>query len=431
VKLSTLTSAFLLGYVALLSLTPARYVDLVPVKALDRIVLIAGVALIVMALLRERRWENQLSISSHTVALMVPILGIFVAGAVSLFMTPDVVIEQSSLQYLLLHVFALLLTVYLADKASAFGSPARLLGKVTLTLTFASVVGIFLSLAQTTPLDVIQAVGLPTVFDVEHQAALLGQQEERFFGILRAQGFFTHPLEYGAVLVLSYAVIRTRPDLIRRRTIRWTVYSLLLLGGFMSGARSVWLGFVLAELLRRYFMVARGARSVVALVTTIAALSFVLFNVDSIVPLINHVRASTDPLNQSLDARLADYRIVFSTVHDYPFGIGYFNWQNYALRFAGTGTGITPYVALDNAYLRFLAETGVFGLLMYAMYVLRVFLPLPYASAANYDRSVAYVLTGIYAWQAFVFDAFAFQAYTVICAVLITIALRLRRAPNK
>jgi O-antigen ligase len=380
-----------------------------------------------MFLVSKRRWGKQLSVSSHTVALMVPILGIFVAGAVSLFMSPDTFVKQRSLQTLFLHVFQLLLTVYLADKAAAFGSPARLLGKVTLTLAFASVAGILLSLAETTPLDVIAAVGLPTVFDVDLEAALLGQQDVRFFGILRAQGFFTHPLEYGAVLVLAYSVIRTRPDLIRRRTIRWTVYFLLLLGGFMCGARSVWLGFVLAELLIRYFKVTRGARNFATVVAAIAAFSFVFFGFDSIVLYINSLRGSADPLNQSLAARLADYKIVLSTVRDNPFGIGYFNYPNYVSGFAVTETGLSRYGALDNDYLRFLAETGVFGLLMYVMYVLRVFLPLPYASPLNRDRSAAYVLTGIYAWQAFVFDAFAFQAYTMICAVLITIALRLER----
>jgi len=389
--------------------------------SLDRVVLITGVSLTMAFLwLTKRRLGLQVSISLHTVALVVPVFGIFAASAFSALVGPSVIDRQETLKSLFLNTFTILLAIYLADKASVLGSPVRLLGKISLVLAFASIVGIFMTLAYTTPLDIIAALGFQPAGG-EMGTKLLGLEDLRFFGLPRSQGFLTHPIEYGAVLVLSYSVIRARPDVIRRSHVRWIVCFLLLLGGLSSGSLSAWLGFIIAELVIRYFRLGRVGRIYTAITLAVVTVSSILLSLDTIASYTSYLSLNSNSLSESLTARLADYRVVFGSLRDNLFGVGYESWTNYA---QSRGWSY-QYYYLDNDYLRFLAQGGALGLLMYLLYEFRVFLPLPYARPSKLDWSVAYTVTGVYAWQALVFDAFAFQGYEVLSAILITIALRL------
>ncbi len=355
----------------------------------------------------------------HAVALTIPLSGILAIGASSVLMSDAVLEPSENLKQLALQIFTLLLVIQLANLTSS--SPIKLLKGVVWILCIASVMGIAFTMAGMTPLDIIRSIGLDTTSEFAEQ--LVGLADVRFLGLARAQGFFAHPIEYGATLVLAFATVRTRPEIVRLRYLRWIVYSILLLGVFFSGSRGAWLGVVFAEVILRYLRSDKTKRMLFATVTASLVLVLLATNFAQIASYVAEVESSTNPLDKSLAARLVDYEVVVESVAEHPTGVGYANWGNYAQVHAPA----LENQQLDDDYLRFYAEGGLLGLLVYLVFVFRGLLPLPYMLAGR-DRSLVILLTFIYAWQALTYTAFAFQAYTIVHGVLLTIALRLPRS---
>jgi O-antigen ligase len=425
-RVATWNSATLLLYVALLTLTPTRYLGSYGLT-LDRIVLIVGVSgTLIFLVLQSLRSTSPLSVSLYTLALLAPVLGLFLAGSLSLLVEGNEVLDLStSWKDLITEVFIVVLSIYLANRASVSGSPAALLGKVVLILVAASGLGAILTLAGLTPLDVLNATGLTPASQPTTAAGdlLLDTYVVRYFGLPRAQGFFLHSIEYGATLTLAYAVVRSRKDVLQNRYLRWSACACLVAGIVLSGTRGAWLGVILIELMLLYTTFKTRGRFLVVIASTCVVI-FALFFVSPTVisSYSNEVRASTSDTEASIALRLADYKPVFSALRDHPFGVGYANWADYA-QSQGYGYDVAT---LDNDYLRFLAEGGVLGLLAYLLYVFRGLFPISYARS-KHDRSTVYIVTAAYALMAATFDSFAFLAYTVVYAVLLTIALRVKR----
>lgn len=418
VRVATVAAGFLLLYLFALILTPAPFFFLSGLS-FDEVLLFAGaLSMLMIAWPRFLVFGELRARLLHAAALMAPVFAVFAMSAFSLFVSDAVRGGFEDLQELTLQTLTLFLALYLANRACISGSPTKLLKKVVLLVSFASIIGIVFTLSNITPLDFIRSLGLPTVERVE---VLLSVREVRFSGFERAQGFFTHPIEYGATLVLAYAVVRVRPDIVRPGYVRWSIYLILLLGVLFSGSRSAWLGIVITEVMVRYLNSERSRRALIVTVATWLILVLLALNLDQITSAVADIRSSADPLDTSIAARLADYQFMFETVQEHPAGVGYSNWHEYA---QGHSADPVNNMYLDNDYLRFLAEGGVLGLLVYLLFVFRGLLPLPYAFA-KHERFLVIVLTLSYAWQAYTFDAFAFGAYTLVHAVLLAIALRL------
>lgn len=417
IKISSWASGFLIAYLASITLTPLPY-TLSGLGA--RVILLLGVVTtLAFSLLRMLQLTKGITVSWHALVLQGSLVAVLMICSLPVFLETQITLDRVDvLRNLLVPVVTLLLAGYLAQKASDFGASTKLLKRTILVLSLASVVGISFAFAQATPLEIMQSLGLsPTRDEVER---MLSIYDLRFLDLPRAQGFFAHPIEYGATLVLAYSVVRVRPDVVGQKYARWLVYFILVLGVLFSGSRSAWLGLVVAELMVRFISLKR-PRKIFALIISVSVIfAFLSLNLDKASSYLVTVRSSEDLLDVSLAARLADYETVFDTITEHPFGVGYANWETYA---ESQGFGTENYV-LDNDYLRFLAETGALGLLVYVLFVFRGFF-VPVVSPED-DRSLAFVLTANYAWQAAAYDAFAFRIYTVVFAVLLISSLRLK-----
>ena len=424
IKVSSLAAGVLLLYLFMLMLTPAPFIFLPMGLSPDRLLLLAGTLLVLsLGALRFLIFGVERSQLLHSLSLVVPVLGIFMVGSLSLITSSAVTEPLEILKQLFLQCITLISVIYLTNKVCVSGSPASLAKKLILLVSLASAMGVAFTLAGVTPLDVMRSLGVTTTSEFAER--LLGLSEVRFLGLARSQGFFTHPLEYGSTLVMVYALARLRPGVLRPWYVRQVVFIVLLCGVFFSGSRSAWLGIVLVEVLVRYlnfnrtqkwFVIAGGASLVFALL--------LLLNSDLIAVWFTDVRWSTDPLSQSLAGRLADYQIVLAAVQN-PLGVGYTNWESYAVSHSFSFENWY----IDNDYLRLLVETGFLGLVAYLFFVFRGLMPLPYEPLKR-DHSAVFLLTLVYAWHAFAYDAFAFQVFVIVSAILLTIALSGRGSFN-
>lgn len=419
VRISTWASNFLLVYMALVTLTPARHVF----SGLGaHIFLAAGTATILtLSFLKLLSSGSQVTSYSYAIVAQAPLLGILAAYVLSLLFIGDNIglNRLDALRDFAIPMVVYLLVGYLALRASGSGVPVPLMRGIISILSFAAIIGMALSLVHMTSLDALRFFGFsPSRESVE---ILLDIDEVRFLGLQRAQGFFAHPIEYAATLFLAYSLVRVRPAVIGHRFLRWSICLLLVTAIFLSGTRSVWLGIVLVELILRYSSLQKKLGKIVIVVASISVAAAFLFLSFEAFTLYNTLRSSSNPLDQSIALRLADYEVVFGTLIDHPFGVG--DWQYYAESHGMVRS--TPNFYLDNDYLRFLATTGVVGLIAYVVFVFRGLLLAPYF-LTKYDRLLVLVLTLSYAFLAATFDAFSFRVYTAVYVALLTVALRLR-----
>jgi hypothetical protein len=269
-------------------------------------------------------------------------------------------------------------------------------------------------LMNTSPIELMSALGVHPKGD-DLSSMLANSNESRFLGLRRAQGFLTHPIEFGSILLFGYGILRCFPRLIPSELIRRVVYLVILLGILSSMSRGPMLGVLIAEIVIWYLKRPKDSKNVWKWSFVVIFGCLLVVGSTAIPDIYNSIMYGSSEMDRSWAARLVDYGPVFTAAENHVFGIGYRHWYEYA-----TFVGL-PFdnLRLDNDFLTFLGETGPLGLFAYILFVLQ-------GQLLGRRRPISTVIGSrivgvIYLWQACTYDAFSFRAFCIVYVFLYTV----------
>src|SRR5919199_487415 len=186
IKAPTWAARFLLAYLALVTLTPAPYIFS---GLITHIFLVVGASIVLgLRLVGLLQSHSKPTLSPYAIVLQAPLLGLLILYSLSLLLGDAIPAYDrlEALRAIAVPIIIYLLVGYLASNVSDRVLSLRLLRGIVFILSFAAIIGIFLSLAKINTLDVVSFLGLNP--SNEHVERLLGVLDIRFLGLKRAQG---------------------------------------------------------------------------------------------------------------------------------------------------------------------------------------------------------------------------------------------------